>query len=440
MSLADRRSNVAERSSTALLRVATAGSVDDGKSTLIGRLLYETKSIFEDQLAEVERASQQHGADYVNLALVTDGLRAEREQGITIDVAYRYFATPRRSFILADTPGHVQYTRNMVTGTSTADVALVLIDAERGISEQSRRHVAIARLMEVPHLVICVNKLDLVGYDQTVFEGLAAEMRAYCRQLGDNSITVIPMAALHGDNIVTASTAMPWYTGPPLLEYLETLPLGVGHADAGRFPVQWINRPLTVTHHEFRGYAGQVAGGSFRPGDLVTLLPAGLTTRIESIETADGPLAAAIAPLSVTLTLADDIDASRGDLICPADEPATVSQTIEATLCWLSTSPLRLGRRYTIKHTTRLARAIVSQLHARTDINTLKPDPEAQTLSLNDIGRVTLRVTTPLCFDPYRQNRTTGSFILIDEATNATVAAGMINGRASSADTDGWEI
>jgi bifunctional enzyme CysN/CysC len=422
-----RGNGIAAAAPTELLRFATAGSVDDGKSTLIGRLLYETKSIFEDQLAEVERASRQRGADYVNLALLTDGLRAEREQGITIDVAYRYFATPRRKFIVADTPGHVQYTRNMVTGTSTADVAVVLVDAARGITEQSRRHAFIAALVRVPHLVVCINKMDLVGYDQEVFAALQAELAAFAARLEIAGLTVIPVAALHGDNVVERSRHMPWYDGPTLLDYLETVPVVAGrNLTDGRFPVQWVNRPMTVAHPDFRGYAGQVAGGVFRPGDAVLALPAGLTTRIRSIETADGPLEAAFPPLSVTLTLTDEIDISRGDMLCPVDNQPAVSQTIEAMLCWLAPAPLVLGGRYVIKHTTRSARALVRELQYRVDVNTLAEDATATTLALNEIGRVTLRTTAPLFYDPYRRNRATGSFILIDEHTNQTVAAGMI--------------
>ena len=410
-----------------LLRVSTAGSVDDGKSTLIGRLLYETKGIFEDQLAEVERASRQRGADYLNLALLTDGLRAEREQGITIDVAYRYFATPQRKFIVADTPGHVQYTRNMVTGTSTADVAIVLVDAVRGITEQSRRHAFIASLMRVPHLVICINKMDLVGYEQAVYERIRAEFLAFCAQLEVADATFIPLSALHGDNVVTRSAHMPWYAGPSLLEHLEGVELASSYnLEDGRFPVQWVNRPLTSTHHYYRGYAGQVAGGVLRPGDPVVVLPSGLATRIRAIETFEGSVDAAFPPMSVTVLLEDDLDISRGDMICPLDNQPAVDQTIEATLCWMSSTPLRPNARYAIKHTTRSARALVSALHYRIDVNTLHHDDGAATLGLNDIGRVALRTTVPLAYDSYSRNRTTGSFILIDESSNETVAAGMI--------------
>jgi sulfate adenylyltransferase large subunit len=315
----------------------------------------------------------------------------------------------------------------MVTGTSTADVAIVLVDAARGITEQSRRHAAIAALMRVPHLVVCINKMDLVGYDQGTFEALRAEIVAFCQRLALSEVTVIPMAALHGDNVVARSAAMPWYTGLPVLEHLETVPLAssANLAD-GRFPVQWVSRPLTTAHHDFRGYAGQVAGGVLRPGDEVIVLPSGYTTRIQSIETATGPLAEAFPPLSVTLTLADDLDVSRGDMICPVDNQPVVSQTVEAMLCWLTTTPLRLGARYSLQHTTRRVRALVNQLHYRTDVNTLEQDSTAATLVLNDIGRVTLRTTAPLCCDPYERNRITGSFILIDDSTNETVAAGMI--------------
>jgi bifunctional enzyme CysN/CysC len=410
-----------------LLRFSTAGSVDDGKSTLIGRLLYETKSIFEDQLAEVERASLARGGDYVNLALLTDGLRAEREQGITIDVAYRYFATPRRKFIVADTPGHVQYTRNMVTGTSMADVAVVLVDAVRGVTEQSRRHAYIAALVRVPHLVICINKMDLVGHDQAVHDRLRDEMRALCERLEVAAPTIIPIAALHGDNVVERSDRMPWYRGPSLLEYLETVPLASSwNLSDGRFPVQWVNRPLTAAHPDFRGYAGQVAGGVLRPGEPVVVHPSGLTTRIKSIETFEGPIEAAYPPMSVTVTLDTDLDVSRGDMIAPLDNPPTVGQTFDAMMCWLSTTPFRPNARYILKHTTRAVKALVSQVHYRVDVNTLSEDSSVATLALNDIGRVTLRTTQPIFYDAYRRNRATGSFILIDEGSNETVAAGMI--------------
>jgi bifunctional enzyme CysN/CysC len=412
-----------------LLRLSTAGSVDDGKSTLIGRLLYETKSIFEDQLEAVERASRERNNDYVNLALLTDGLRAEREQGITIDVAYRYFSTPRRKFILADTPGHVQYTRNMVTGTSTADLTIVLVDARKGLTEQSRRHTFIASLLRVPHLVICINKMDLVDYSQRVYEDLRAEFLPFLTRLDIQDVTFIPVSALHGDNVVQRSAKMPWFDGPPLLHHLENVFIASDRnlIDV-RFPVQWIVRPMTNAHHDYRGYAGQVAGGVLKPGDEIMVLPSGLSSTIAAIDTYDGSVNEAVPPMSVTLRLADDLDVSRGDVICRPNNQPTVSQDIQATVCWMSAKPLRTGGMYSIKHTTRSARAVVKDLRYRVNINSLHRDDTATTLELNDIGRVVLRTTTPLCFDPYRRNRTTGGFILIDEATNETVAAGIILG------------
>jgi len=412
-----------------LLRLATAGSVDDGKSTLIGRLLYDTKAIFEDQLEAVERTSRQRGDEYTNLALLTDGLRAEREQGITIDVAYRYFATPKRKFIIADTPGHIQYTRNMVTGASTANLALILVDARNGIVEQSRRHAFLASLLRVPHLVLLINKMDLVGYDQSVFEALKDEFRAFATKLDVTDLTFIPVSALHGDNVVTRSANMPWYEGTSLLHHLEDLHIASDRnlIDV-RFPVQYVLRPMSDTHHDYRGYAGQVAGGILKPGDEVVVLPSGLTTTIAAIDTFDGPVEEAFPPMSVTLRLTDDIDISRGDMICrPANQPAA-SQDIDAMVCWMADQPLQARSMYTIKHTTRTARAMVKDLHYRLDVNTLHRDEHAPHLGLNEIGRVTLRTTQPLFTDEYRRNRSTGSFILIDEGTNRTVGAGMILG------------
>jgi bifunctional enzyme CysN/CysC len=410
-----------------LLRVATAGSVDDGKSTLIGRLLYDTKTIFEDQLESVEKTSRARGDEYTNLALLTDGLRAEREQGITIDVAYRYFATPRRKFIIADTPGHIQYTRNMVTGASTANAALILVDARKGLVEQSRRHAFLASLLRVPHLVLCVNKMDLVDYDRDVFEGIAEEFRSFAAKLDIGDLTVIPVSALKGDNIVTRSANMPWYEGAALLHHLEELHIASDRnlIDV-RFPVQYVIRPQSDTHHDYRGYAGQVAGGVLKPGDDVVVLPSGLPSRIAAIETMDGPVEEAFPPMSVTIRLEDEIDISRGDMICrPHNQPA-VSQDLDAMVCWMHETPMRPGGKYAIKHTTRSARTMVKDLRYRLDVNTLHRDEAAQTLALNEIGRLQLRVTAPLFTDQYRVNRTTGSFILIDEATNTTVGAGMV--------------
>ena len=412
-----------------ILRFATAGSVDDGKSTLIGRLLYDTKTVFEDQIAAVERASQAHGDDYVNLALLTDGLRAEREQGITIDVAYRYFATPRRKFIIADTPGHIQYTRNMVTGASTADLALVLVDARKGILEQSRRHMFLASMLQVPHIVVCVNKMDLVDYSQDVFEQIRAEFIAFATKLRIPDLSVLPVSALVGDNVVTRSDNMRWFDGPSLLHHLENVLVASDRnlIDV-RLPVQYVIRPHSEGWHDYRGYAGQVAGGVLRKGDEVLVLPSGLTSRIASVETADGEVDEAFPPMSVTVRLEDEIDVSRGDMICrPHNAPRAV-QDLDAMICWMDEkSPLQVGRKYTIKHTTRTARTVIKSLSYRLDVNSLHRDEQAESLSLNEIGRVQLRSTAPLMCDDYGRNRTTGGFILIDESTHRTVGAGMIS-------------
>ncbi|MFJ5597861.1 sulfate adenylyltransferase subunit 1 [Micromonospora parva] len=411
-----------------LLRFATAGSVDDGKSTLIGRLLYDTKSLFTDQLAAVEAVSAARGDEYTNLALLTDGLRAEREQGITIDVAYRYFATPRRKFIIADTPGHIQYTRNMVTGASTADLALILVDARKGLVEQSRRHAFLCSLLRVPHLVLCVNKMDLVDWSQEVYERIADEFTAFAAKLDVPDLTVVPVSALRGDNIVSRSENMQWYEGPSLLHHLERVHIASDRnlVDV-RFPVQYVIRPQSTTVTDYRGYGGQVASGVLKPGDEVMVLPSGFTSRIAAVETADGPVAEAFPPMSVTVRLADEIDISRGDLICRPNNAPAVAQDIEAMVCWMDeTAPLRVGGRYAIKHTTRSARAIVRGLHYRLDINSLHRDESADELRLNEIGRVRLRTTVPLLADEYRRNRTTGGFVIIDEATNRTVGAAMI--------------
>ncbi len=411
-----------------ILRFATAGSVDDGKSTLIGRLLYDTKTVFADQIEAVERASLDRGDEYVNLALLTDGLRAEREQGITIDVAYRYFASPRRKFIIADTPGHIQYTRNMVTGASTADLALILVDARKGLVEQSRRHAFLATLLQVPHLVLCVNKMDLVDYDQDVFEEIRAEFTAFATKLEVPDLEVIPVSALAGDNVVHRSENMPWYQGASLLHHLENVHVASDRnlIDA-RFPVQYVIRPQSGQHLDYRGYAGQVAGGVLKPGDEVMVLPSGFTSTIASIETADGPVDEAFPPMSVTIRLTDELDVSRGDMICRAHNAPSVSQDIDAMVCWMDeTAPLRPGRKYVLKHTTRSARTVVKELQYQLDVNTLHRLESAEQLSLNEIGRVRLRTTVPLLADEYRRNRTTGGFVLVDEATNRTVGAGMI--------------
>ncbi len=412
-----------------LLRVATAGSVDDGKSTLIGRLLYDSRSIFEDQLEAVARDSLRRGHDSINLALLTDGLRAEREQGITIDVAYRYFATPRRTFILADTPGHVQYTRNMVTGASTADVAVVLVDARRGVSEQSRRHAAIAALLRIPHVVLAVNKMDVVGWDEAVFDGIALDFAKAAERLAIPEVAVIPISALLGDNVVAPSTSMPWYLGPTLLEHLETVPVESSlDLEGARLPVQWVILAGEGGHHDQRRYAGQIAGGVFRPDDDVVVLPSGQRTRIVEVGTVDGPLPEAVPPLSVSVRLADDIDVGRGDMLVRAGsrEPLVTSE-LTATVCWLNQRALTVGGTYAIKHTTRSARAVVREVVARLDVNTLHREP-ARGLGLNEIGEIALKTNVPLVVDPYARNRATGSFVLIDEATNATAAAGMVLG------------
>ncbi|MBB2945991.1 bifunctional enzyme CysN/CysC [Actinoplanes lutulentus] len=411
-----------------LLRFATAGSVDDGKSTLIGRLLFDTKTIFEDQLEAVETASASRGDEYTNLALLTDGLRAEREQGITIDVAYRYFATPRRKFIIADTPGHIQYTRNMVTGASTADLALILVDARKGLVEQSRRHAFLTSLLRVPHLVLCINKMDLVDWDKAVYDKIADEFTSFAAKLDAPDLTIIPISALNGDNIASRSDKSPWYEGPSLLHHLEHVHIASDRnlVDV-RFPVQYVIRPQSTTVTDYRGYAGQVASGILKPGDDVMVLPSGLTSKIASIDTADGPVEEAFPPMSVTVRLTDEIDISRGDMICRPNNAPAVAQDIEAMICWMDeTAPLRVGGKYTIKHTTRTARTVVRGLQYRLDVNTLHRDESAGELGLNEIGRVKLRTTVPLLADEYRRNRTTGGFILVDESTNRTVGAGMI--------------
>jgi bifunctional enzyme CysN/CysC len=411
-----------------LLRFATAGSVDDGKSTLIGRLLFDTKSLFSDQLEAVEAVSAARGDEYTNLALLTDGLRAEREQGITIDVAYRYFATPRRKFIIADTPGHIQYTRNMVTGASTADLALILVDARKGLVEQSRRHAFLTSLLRVPHLVLCVNKMDLVDWDKSVYDRIADEFTSFAAKLDAPDLTVIPISALNGDNIASRSDKSPWYEGPSLLHHLEHVHIASDRnlVDV-RFPVQYVIRPQSTTVTDYRGYAGQVASGVLKPGDEVMVLPSGLTSTIAGIDTADGPVEEAFPPMAVTVRLSDEIDISRGDMICRPHNAPAVAQDIEAMVCWMDeTAPLRVGGKYTIKHTTRTARTVIRGLQYRLDVNTLHRDENAPELALNEIGRVKLRTTVPLLADEYRRNRTTGGFILIDESSNRTVGAGMI--------------
>ena len=413
-----------------LLRFATAGSVDDGKSTLIGRLLYDSKQIFEDQWEAVERTSRDRGESYTNLALLTDGLRAEREQGITIDVAYRYFATPKRKFIIADTPGHVQYTRNMVTGASMADLALILVDARNGIQEQSRRHAILTTLLRVPHIVLCVNKMDLVDYSEDVFESIKEEFSEFAAKLEMGDLSFVPISALNGDNVVTRSANMPWYEGGSLLHLLEDVFIASDRnlIDV-RFPVQYVIRPMNDEFHDYRGYAGTVAGGVLKKGDEVMVLPSGFTSHITSIDTADGPIDEAFPPMSVTIRLDDDIDVSRGSMICRPRNKPHVGQDIDAMICWMSEMrTLKAGDRFTIKHTTQVARTIVKDLTYQLDVNTLHRHEDVTALRLNEMGRVTLRTTVPLFYDEYRRNRLTGSFILIDEATNTTVGAGMILG------------
>jgi sulfate adenylyltransferase large subunit len=414
------------RRNSELLRIATAGSVDDGKSTLIGRLLHDSKSIFEDQMEHVVQTSERRGDGYVNLALLTDGLRAEREQGITIDVAYRYFATPRRKFIIADTPGHEQYTRNMVTGASTADVSIVLVDARKGVSEQTRRHMYIASLLRIPHVVVCVNKMDLVNYDEDVFYNILEEVTDWSARLQIPDITFVPISALHGDNVVTRSDAMQWYGAAPLLYHLEHVVIAQDrNLNDVRFPVQWVIRPMSDSHHDYRGYAGQVAGGVLCPGSEVVVLPGGRRTTVAGIDTYDGEVEVAFPTMSVALRFTDEIDVSRGDMIVEADDQPVSARELEAHICWMSEQPMTPRGKYAIKHTTRSARAIIEQIDHRIDINTLE-HVKADQLGLNEIGRVHLRCSAPLVVDPYSRNRTTGSFILIDESTNDTVAAGMI--------------
>ncbi len=409
-----------------LLRVATAGSVDDGKSTLIGRLLLDSKQILEDQLAAVERTTVEQGGETLNLALLTDGLRAERERGITIDVAYRYFATPRRRFVLADTPGHVEYTRNMVTGASRSDVSIVLVDARAGVVEQSRRHASISALLRIPHVVLCVNKMDLVGFEQEVFERVAAEFVGLATHLGVEDVTAIPISALLGDNVVEPSPAMPWFSGSPLLGHLEDIELiPEGRTGGARLPVQWV-LPAAGGPDE-RAYAGQVSGGVLRPGDEISVLPSGESGHVARIETFDGELHEAAAPRAVTVHLSGAIGAVRGDMIVAAAEPPAVTTELEATLCWMSEEPLEPGDAYLLKHTTRTVRARVGKLRFRLDNDSLEHEAAPARLTLNDLAGVSIAVDEPLALDPYRDNRVTGSFILIDETTNATVAGGMVD-------------
>ncbi len=412
---------------TELLRFTTAGSVDDGKSTLIGRLLYDSKSIFEDQYDAIRATSERRGEEDVNLALLTDGLKAEREQGITIDVAYRYFATPRRKFIIADSPGHIQYTRNMVTGASTANVALILIDARKGILEQTRRHAFISSLLQIPHLVVCINKMDLVDYQEEVYEQIKTEFAQFSYKLDVKDVHFIPISALKGDNIVERSDKMEWYNGTTLLHYLENVHIGSDHnlIDC-RFPVQYVIRPNTDDFHDYRGYAGRIAGGIFKKGDQVMLLPSGFTTQIAKINTFDGEVEEAHPPMSVTMLLKDEYDISRGDMIVRENNQPEVSQDIEVMVCWFNDRPLHVRGKYTLLHTTREIRCMVKDIRYKLDINTLHRNQEDKSIGMNDIARITIRTTQPLFFDKYNRNRQTGSVIFVDEGTNETMGAGMI--------------
>lgn len=410
-----------------LLRFSTAGSVDDGKSTLIGRLLYDSKSIFEDQLEQVKQAGERKGKQEVDLALLTDGLKDEREQGITIDVAYRYFATPKRKFIIADTPGHIQYTRNMVTGASTANVALILIDARKGVIEQTCRHSIIASLLQIPHLIVCINKMDLVDYDEKVFNKIKDDFEDFASKLDVKDVRFIPISALDGDNVVNRSENMPWFEGSTLLYTLENIHIGSDHNHIDcRFPVQTVVRPQTDEFHDYRGYAGRIAGGVFKPGDEVTVLPSGFTSKIKSIDTFEGAIEEAFAPMSVTITLQDDIDVSRGDMLVRTNNQPEAKQDLDVMLCWLNNKGPQPRTKYTIRHTSADAKAMIKEIRYKLDVNTLHRNEEDKEVKGNDICRATIRTTRPLFIDSYKKNRNTGSIILVDEGTNETVAAGMI--------------
>ena len=410
-----------------LLRFTTAGSVDDGKSTLIGRLLYDSKAIFQDQLEAVETASLKKGEKNINLALFTDGLRSEREQGITIDVAYRYFATPKRKFIIADTPGHIQYTRNMVTGASTANLAIILVDVRNGIVEQTKRHSFIASLLQIPHIVYCINKMDLVDYQEDAYKKVKKELEDFSSKLDVNDIQFVPISALKGDNIVDRSTKMNWYDGSTLMYLLENIHIGSdqNHIDR-RFPVQYVIRPQNKEHHDYRGYAGRIAGGVFKKGDKVTILPSGFNSIIKSIDTYDGQVTEAFAPMSVCMTLTDDLDISRGNMIVAQNNSAEATQDIDLMICWMNKKELQLNGKYSLKHTSNDVRCIIKSIQYKININTLHKNEEDKSIGLNDIGRVKIRTTAPIFIDKHRRNRITGSLILIDEASNETVGAGMI--------------
>ncbi|MEJ5264147.1 MAG: sulfate adenylyltransferase subunit CysN [Bacteroidales bacterium] len=410
-----------------LLRFTTAGSVDDGKSTLIGRLLYDSKAIFVDQLEALEMASKRRGEEQINLALLTDGLKAEREQGITIDVAYRYFSTPKRKFIIADTPGHIQYTRNMVTGASTANVAIILIDARNGVVEQTIRHSFIASLLNIPHIIVCVNKMDLVDYSEHIFNKICQDYESISSKISVKDIRFIPISALKGDNVVNKSDKMPWYDGPSLMHLLETIHIANDiNYDDPRFPVQYVIRPNTDEFHDYRGYAGRIASGIFRVGDAVTVLPSGFTSRIKSIDFFGESLQEAYAPQSVAIQIEDDIDISRGDMLVRSDNLPTVGQDVELMICWLNEKPMQVGNKYYLRHTTTGMRCIVKEIIYKVDINTLEELSGGNTLQMNEIAKIRIRTSQPLVYDSYHINRTTGSLILIDEGTNETVGAGMI--------------
>lgn len=410
-----------------LLRFSTAGSVDDGKSTLIGRLLYDSKSIFEDQYEAIEATSKKKGEENVNLALLTDGLRSEREQGITIDVAYRYFATPKRKFIIADTPGHIQYTRNMVTGASTSNLSIILIDARKGIIEQTHRHTFIASLLGIPHVVFCINKMDLVDYKEEVFESIKKDVEAFASKLDVKDIHFIPISALKGDNVVNKSERMDWYQGGTLMYLLENIHIGSDHNHIDcRFPVQYVIRPQSDKFHDYRGYAGRIAGGIFKPGDEVSVLPSGFTSKIKSIDTIDGTLEEAFAPMSVTITLEDEIDISRGDMLVRVNNQPKMTQDVELMVCWMNEKPLQLRGKYAVKHTSNDVRCIVKEIRYKVDIRTLHRLEDDKEIKMNDIARIAIRTTKPLFLDNYKRNRNTGSLIIIDEATNETVGAAMV--------------
>jgi sulfate adenylyltransferase subunit 1 len=410
-----------------LMRFTTAGSVDDGKSTLIGRLLYDSKSIFEDQMEAIEAASKRKGEEHVNLALLTDGLRAEREQGITIDVAYRYFSTPKRKFIIADTPGHIQYTRNMVTGASTANLAIILVDARHGMVEQTHRHAFIASLLQIPHIIFCINKMDLVDYSEERYMQIKKDLEAFSSKLNSKDIHFIPISALLGDNVVDRSKNMNWYQGSTLLYLLENIHIASDNnlVDC-RFPVQYVIRPFKTEFHDYRGYAGRIAGGLFKKGDEILVLPSGFTSKIKSIDTIDGELEEAFAPMSVTMTLENDIDISRGDMIVKPNNVPVAEQNVDLMVCWMHHKPIQLNGKYALRHTSKEVKCLVKDIKYKMNINTLHKMEDDKEIKMNDIGRITVRTTAPLFFDRYTRNRNTGSVILIDEATNETVGAGMI--------------